>query len=68
MYRRKCVDDTLLLSRLKDHMENIRNDLNPYHKIIKFTFDIETGNSILLLDMRIAMGVFILNQLSILSL
>ena len=33
MYRRKCVDDTLLLSRLKDHMENIRNDLNPIAKL-----------------------------------
>ena len=49
-------------------MENIRNDPNPYRKIIKFTFEIETGNSISLLDIRITMGVFILNELSILSL
>ena len=49
----RYVDDTFLLFRSKDHIENFRCYLNCQHPNIKFTFEIEENNSILFLDIKI---------------
>ena len=48
-----CVDDTFLLFRSKDHIENFRCYLNCQHSNIKFISEIEENNSISLLDIKI---------------
>ena len=46
-------DDTFLLFRSKDHIENFRCYLDCQHPIIKFTSEMEENNSILFLDIKI---------------
>ena len=50
---KRYVDDTFLLFRSKDHIEEFRCYLNCQHPNIKFTSEIEENNSILFLDIKI---------------
>ena len=50
---KRFVDDTFLLFRSKDHIEEFRCYLNCQHPNIKFTSEIEENNSILFLDIKI---------------
>ena len=47
------VDETFLLFRSKNHIENFRCYLNCQHTNIKFTSEIEENNSISFLDIKI---------------
>ena len=49
---KRFADDTFCLARLA-YMDNISLALNYFHKNIKFTFDIEKGNTIAFLDILI---------------
>ena len=50
---RRFVDDTFLLFRTKDHVENFKNYLNKQHKNIKITSEIEENGSLSFLDITI---------------
>ena len=51
---KRYVDDTFLLFRPKDHIENFQGYLNCQHLSIKFTSEIEENKSISFLDIKIS--------------
>ena len=50
---RRFVDDTLLLFRTEDHVENFKNYLNKQYRNIKFTSEIEKNGSLSFLDITV---------------
>ena len=50
VYYRRYVDDIFTLFRSPDHLEKFANYLNSKHKIIKFTYEKESNNSLPFLD------------------
>ena len=56
------VDDTFLLSKNMQHVENLKQYLNSQHMNIKFTSEIEIDNSMAFLDIKIEQMVSLLHQ------
>ena len=54
VYYRRYVDGIFSLFRSPDHLEKFTNYVNSKHKNIKFTYEKESNNSLLFLDILIS--------------